>query len=158
MKNELLVEMLTNLKYKISFAESCTGGLLASKIVDVHNASTVFDLGLVTYANEMKAKFLNVNLSTINKFNVVSEEVAYEMIVGLKNISNADCGISITGLAGPQDYLNIKAGTVCFGFFIKEEIIVKTAYFLNKERNEVRELATEFAINEMLNLLTLKNK
>ncbi|MDE6583935.1 MAG: CinA family protein, partial [Anaeroplasmataceae bacterium] len=82
MKNKELVELLIDKNYKITCAESCTGGLLASNIVEVPAASQVFDMSFVTYANEAKVQCLGVQQETIDTYGVVSEEVAREMAVG----------------------------------------------------------------------------
>lgn len=95
-----LVSMLKHNNLTISFAESCTGGLMASRIINVSGASDVIKESFVTYSNEAKIKYLYVKKSTIDKCSVYSKEVAYEMAKGLSNIAKANISVSITGLAG----------------------------------------------------------
>ena len=97
-----LVRLLTKKKLKISFAESCTGGLLASNITSINGASKIFNLGLVTYSNQAKIKVLKVNKSIIKKYGAVSYECCYAMVNNLSKISKANINVSITGIAGPK--------------------------------------------------------
>jgi nicotinamide-nucleotide amidase len=97
-----LVKKLIKNKLKISFAESCTGGMLASSITSISGASKVFNLGLVTYSNQAKIKILRVNKSIIKKYGAVSTECCKSMVVNLAKISKAQINVSITGIAGPN--------------------------------------------------------
>ena len=96
-----LVRSLLANNMKIATAESCTGGMIASKITSVAGASECFDCGVVTYSNEQKHKLLGVSEETLTKYGAVSEEVALEMCKGVKVLANSDFGISVTGIAGP---------------------------------------------------------
>lgn len=98
---KVLVELLKQKKLKISTAESCTGGLIASRITDVSGASSVFDEGVVTYANEAKTKYLGVSEQTIEKYGAVSSQTAEEMVNGLLKNMNCDVAVAVTGIAGP---------------------------------------------------------
>lgn len=99
---ELVVgKMLKKLKLKIATAESCTGGLLASKLTDISGSSDYFHMGVVTYANWAKQHLLGVRQETLKKYGAVSKEVAAEMSTGILLLSGADIGVSITGIAGP---------------------------------------------------------
>lgn len=152
--NVKLVDKLIELGYKISTAESCTGGLLASKIVEVSNASKVFDMSFVTYSNESKVQLLGVNEETINKFGVVSEEVAKEMACGVRDKSKATVGVGISGIAGPTGETATKPiGMVCFGFNVNGSITSVTKYFGNIGRNNVREKSALFAMEYLINIL-----
>ena len=152
--NQKLIDMLINLGYKISFAESCTGGLLADSVVSVSDASKVFDEGFVTYSNEAKIKYLNVSKETILKYGVVSEEVAKEMVIGACKASNANVGVSTTGIAGPTgETKNKPIGMVCFGFKVNDLVVTKTKYFGSIGRNEVRKASVSYAIEEIYQLL-----
>lgn len=112
--NEELVQLLQKLHYHISCAESCTGGLLASSIVEVPAASSVFDMSFVTYANEAKTELVSVSPTTIEAYGVVSEEVAKEMAVGCATKAHAEVGVGISGIAGPTGATPKKpVGTVC---------------------------------------------
>ena len=148
MNNHELVNLLIDKDYKISCAESCTGGLLASSIVEVPAASQVFDMSFVTYANEAKVKLIDVNENTINSYGVVSEEVAKEMAIGCAKKANAQVGVGISGIAGPTGATATKPiGMVCFGFYINGKIYSQTKYFGQIGRNEVRRASVNFVID-----------
>lgn len=122
-----VVQYLKEKKMKIATAESCTGGLLSFKITSVSGSSEVFDVGVCTYAPEMKTKILGVSPETIEKYNVVSRETASEMAEGLLKLSDANINVSVTGVAGPSGGTEeIPVGTVCFGFAVKGSEIVYT--------------------------------
>ena len=111
-----LVEYCIQNGYKISTAESCTGGLIAAGIVDVPGASNVFEEGYVTYADRVKQKLLHVSVTTIQKYTVVSAQVAEEMALGTAQASGADISVTTTGYAGPEDGEDgTPAGTVYIG-------------------------------------------
>ena len=115
-----LLEKLTKKKLKISFAESCTGGMLASSITSISGASKVFDLGLITYSNQAKIKILKVNKNIIKNHGAVSAECCKAMVINLSKTSKANINVSITGIAGPKGgtknkpvglvYIGIKKG------------------------------------------------
>lgn len=154
MKNKELVNKLIEKNYHISFAESCTGGMLASSIVDIPDASKVLNESFVTYADEAKIKYLRVDGNIIKKYGVVSEEVANQMALGAANNSKSDCAISTTGIAGPTGGSAKKpVGMVCFGFYVNGKVITTTKIF-SGSRNEVRLLATSYAIEAMLELIS----
>ena len=98
---ESLVKILIKKKLKISFAESCTGGMLASLITSISGASKVFNLGIVAYSNKSKMGILKVNKDIIKKYGAVSAECCEAMVVNLAKISKANINVSITGIAGP---------------------------------------------------------
>ena len=101
-KSQKVVNLLKKKKLKVSFAESCTGGLLSSTITSVSGSSIIFDYGLVTYSNSSKINFLNISPSSLKKYGAVSEKISEEMINKLSNKFNTNIiYISITGLAGP---------------------------------------------------------
>ena len=152
---EQLVNQLIEKNWHISCAESCTGGLIASRIVNVANASKVFDASFVTYANEAKIKYLGVSPETIAAYGVVSEEVVFEMAAGLAKETGADVAIAVSGIAGPGGGTEKKpVGMVCFGFYINGSITTCICRFGNPGRNEVRALSTEYALQTMLELIS----
>ena len=151
-----LVELLKKNNYYISFAESITGGLCASSLINISGASDVLKESLITYSNEAKMKYLNVNKDTISKYNVVSKEVAEEMVKGLRNLTNSDVCVSLTGVAGPDDSDGKKAGCVCFGFYFKNKIITEEIFFKNEGRNIVRENAKNYALKRILEIISEK--
>lgn len=151
---EKLVNLLIEKKLHITTAESCTGGMVASRIVDVANASKVFNVAYVTYANEAKEKYLNVDSKTIEKYGVVSEEVTKQMALGALKEANADISIVTSGIAGPTGGTEYKpVGMVCFGVGIKDNVYTSTKYFGNIGRNKVRSMATEYIIDFAINII-----
>ena len=103
MLEQKIVDLLKAKNMKVSFAESCTGGLLAATLINASGASKVLDESYVTYSENAKQKILGVKKSTIDKFTVYSKEVALEMAEGLKNVTNADFCVSVTGIAESND-------------------------------------------------------
>ena len=121
-----IVKLLTKNKLSISFAESCTGGLLASKITSISGSSKVFNMGLVTYSNNAKIKLLKVPKKTITKHGAVSYETCQSMVKNLSKISKSNISISITGVAGPNGGTKEKpVGLVFIGVKKGGKIIVK---------------------------------
>lgn len=154
---EQLVERLIEKNWHISCAESCTGGLIASRIVNVANASRVLDVSFVTYANEAKVRYLHVSPATIHEYGVVSEEVVNEMARGVAGEAGSEAGIAVSGIAGPGGGTDTKpVGMVCFGFYLNGNVSTRTCQFGNAGRNEVRRLSTDYALQTMLELLSEK--
>ena len=154
MLEDRLVELLIKNNLHISFYESCTGGMLAARIINVSNASKVLNESLVTYSNEAKMKYLKVNPLTIEKYDVVSEEVAKEMVVGGKLLTKSEVNISTTGVAGPTGGTDlIPVGTVCFGILINDKLKTFKKNFNDIGRNKVREEATNFILEKAIKLL-----
>lgn len=98
----IVYKLLKNKNMTISIAESCTGGMISSRLTNVSGVSAVFMNSIVTYSNQAKMKFLNVKEETLLKHGAVSAETAQEMALGIKQVSNTDVGISVTGVAGPD--------------------------------------------------------
>ncbi len=148
------VQLLIQKGCRISMAESCTGGMLASSIVSVADASKVFDASFVTYANEAKMKYLGVSAESIEKYGVVSEAVAGEMAKGCAEENGAEVGVGISGIAGPSGGSEQKpVGTVAFGFYYNEIVTTRLMHFPDTGRQGVREAATLFALQQIINLL-----
>ncbi|XQW86035.1 CinA family nicotinamide mononucleotide deamidase-related protein [Thalassotalea piscium] len=99
---EHVLSLLANNNLKITTAESCTGGLIASQLTSIANASASFEAGFVTYSNQMKNKLINVNIETLERYGAVSKEVVEEMARGALKVSNADIAIAVSGIAGPS--------------------------------------------------------
>lgn len=151
---EELVDLLIEKNYHISFAESCTGGLCAATLVNVANASKVFDMSFVTYANEAKTNLLGVSEETIKKHGVVSEEVAREMAQGVAKKAKSEIGVGVSGIAGPSGGTAEKpVGMVCFGFCINGKTITATKQFGEIGRNEVRNSSVRFVYQTLINLI-----
>ncbi len=157
MELDNLVQLIKNKKYKITFAESLTGGLLASSIVNISGASSIFDAGFVTYSNFMKEKILKVKKKTIEKYGVVSENVAIEMAKGAKKITNANIVISTSGNAGPDVLENKPVGMVCFCIILNDKIFSFTEEFGDVGRNNVRNKCVSFAFNKLFSILSDDN-
>ena len=143
---EELVEILTKKQYKITTAESCTGGLVAATIVNVSGASEVFQAGFVTYANEAKEKELGVKSETIQTYGAVSEKTAKEMAIGCAAHAKAQVGISTTGIAGPGGGTAEKpVGLVYIGCAVRSNVYVEKNVF-SGDRQQVRRQAADRAI------------
>ena len=137
MKN--LVKILTKKKLKIAFAESCTGGMLASEITSISGASKVFGLGLVTYSNQAKITVLKVNKSIIQKYGAVSPQCCEAMVKNLSKISKAQINVSITGIAGPNGGTKKKpVGLVYIGVKKNNKIFITKNLFKEKSRKAIQ--------------------
>ncbi len=99
---ETVVKLLKEKKLTVAFAESCTGGLCAKRITDIPGASSVFHCGVISYSDEIKNKVLGVSAESLRKYGAVSAVVAAEMALGVKKLSGATFGVSVTGMAGPE--------------------------------------------------------
>ncbi|MGL4731069.1 MAG: competence/damage-inducible protein A [Clostridium sp.] len=144
---DVIGKILTENNMTISTAESCTGGLVASKLINYPGISSVFLEGAVTYSNEAKVRTLGVSKETLNKFGAVSEETAKEMAMGIAKRCNAKIGISTTGIAGPGGGSEEKpVGLVYVGLYIDGEILVKKLNLLGT-RQEIRNKATKYALD-----------
>ncbi len=146
-----LIRLLTKKKIKISFAESCTGGLLASTITSISGASKVFNLGLVTYSNQAKIKILKVKKDIIKKYGAVSHECCYAMVDNLSKISKANINISITGIAGPSGGTKQKpVGLVYIGIKKGNKIQINKCLFKSKKRSSIQKATVKKALNLLL--------
>ncbi|MCI8957087.1 MAG: CinA family protein [Eubacterium sp.] len=153
-RQETLVKILIEKGFTISFAESCTGGKMAGTVVDVADASKVLNASFVTYSNEAKMKYLNVQSDTLEKFGAVSEQTAKEMAEGVAKANQADIGVGITGIAGPGGGTDEKpVGTVCFGYCIQGRTLTETVHFGDLGRNVVREKSVCHVLDTLINKL-----
>ena len=149
-----LVKKLIKKKLKISFAESCTGGLLASSITAISGASKVFNIGLVTYSNQSKIRFLKVNKNIIKKYGAVSAECCASMVRNLSKMSNAQINVSITGIAGPKGGTKYKpVGLVYIGIKKGNKIEVNKFLFKSKKRSSIQKAAVKSTINLILRVI-----
>ena len=150
---KLLIRILTKKKLKISFAESCTGGLLASTITSINGASKVFNLGLVTYSNQAKIKVLKVNKNIIKRYGAVSHECCTAMVKNLSKISKANINVSITGIAGPKGGTKKKpVGLVYIGVKKGNKVYINRYLFKNKKRSSIQKATVKKAINSILRI------
>tara|TARA_B110000261_G_C12836505_1_gene258492 strand:+ start:68 stop:538 length:471 start_codon:yes stop_codon:yes gene_type:complete len=149
-----LVKELIQKKLKISFAESCTGGMLSSLITSISGSSKVFNLGLITYSNKAKIDILKVPEKIISKYGSVSYECCLSMVKNLSKISKANISVSITGVAGPDGGTKLKpVGLVYIGIKKGNKIIVQQNLFRNKNRILIQKATT---LKVLKTVLTLK--
>ena len=142
-----IVKKLIQKKIKISFAESCTGGMLSSTITSVSGSSKVFNLGLVTYSNKSKITFLNIPKKIISKYGAVSKECCLSMVRNLSKLSKANISVSITGIAGPNGGTKLKpVGLVYIGIKKGNKIIVKENFFKNTSRISIQKTTVNTAL------------
>ena len=146
-----LVKLLTKKKFKISFAESCTGGLLSSSITSISGSSKVFNLGLVTYSNHSKINTLKVPKKKIKKYGAVSYETCLSMVKNLNKISKTNISVSITGVAGPNGGTKQKpVGLVFIGIKKDNKTLIKKHLFKNKKRVSIQKSTVNNALNLIL--------
>ena len=144
---EKLVKLLKKKNLTVTTAESCTGGMVAAKIINVPGASDVFDQGYITYSNKSKRKILDVSKATLKKYGAVSEQTAREMALGGVLAADADACVAVTGLAGPDGGTEEKpVGLVYVSCCMKDEVIVEECHF-NGTRQEIREHAAVTALD-----------
>ena len=148
-----VVKLLRRKKLKISFAESCTGGLLASSITSISGSSKIFNLSLITYSNQSKIDILKVPKQIITKHGAVSYETCISMVKNLSKISKSNISISVTGIAGPKGgTIKKPVGLVYIGIKKGNKTLVKRYLFKNKKRNLVQRATVIKALNLVLSI------
>mgnify|MGYP001311165232 FL=1 len=149
-----LIKKLNKKKLKISFAESCTGGLLANTITSISGASKVFNMGFITYSNQAKIKILKISKNIIIKYGAVSPECCKAMVVNLSKISKANINVSITGIAGPNGGTKKKpVGLVYIGIKKGNKIIIIKNLFKSKKRKSIQKSTVKMAIKAINSLI-----
>ena len=149
--SQKVVKSLSKKRLKISFAESCTGGLLSSSITSISGSSKVFTLGLVTYSNKSKINILKVPKKIIMKHGAVSYETCLSMVKNLYKISRTNISISITGVAGPNGGTKQKpVGLVFIGVKKGNKTLVKKFVFKNRTRNSIQRSTVYRVLNLIL--------
>ena len=152
--SQKIVRLLTKKKLKISFVESCTGGLLSSSMTSISGSSKVFTIGLVTYSNQSKISILKVPKNIIRKHGAVSYETCLAMVKNLSKISKTNISVSITGIAGPKGGTKKKpVGMVFIGIKKYNKTLVKKHLFKNKKRTSIQKAAVIKALNLILSFL-----
>ena len=142
-----LVKLLHKKKLKVSFAESCTGGLLSSSITSISGSSKVFTLGLVTYSNQSKINILKIPKKIIVKHGAVSYQTCLSMVKNLNKISKTNISVSITGIAGPKGGTKHKpVGLVYIGIKKGNKTLVKKYLFKNRKRNSIQRTTVNKAL------------
>ena len=149
--SQRLVKLLSKKKLKVSFAESCTGGLLSSTITSISGSSKVFTLGLVTYSNQSKINILKIPKKIIMKHGAVSYETCLSMVKNLNKISKTNISLSITGVAGPKGGTKQKpVGLVFIGIKKGNKTLIKKHLFKNKKRVSIQKSTVNKALNLIL--------
>jgi nicotinamide-nucleotide amidase len=144
-----LLQLLEGNASTIAVAESCTGGLISKRITDIPGSSVAFLGGLVAYSNDAKMNLLNISRNALRKYGAVSEEIAREMAVGVRERFNATIGISTTGIAGPGGGTEKKpVGTVCFGIATPDGVDSFTES-ITMDRERVRFYASQYILNKV---------
>jgi len=141
----------------IATAESCTGGMVAAAITDIAGSSAIFDRGFVTYTNGAKIDMLGVKQATLDEFGAVSEQVAQEMATGAINNANATIAVAITGIAGPGGSDHKPEGRVCFGLCHQGKTTSQTVEFGALGRAQVRHAARNYALDLLLDAVTVSH-
>lgn len=154
-----VVELLKKHSLKLATAESCTSGIISSKITDVNGASEVFDFGISAYSNEIKVNALNVNQKLIDTYGAVSSQTAAQMAIGAMRISGADIGLSVTGVAGPQMSEGKPVGLVYVGMCDKYGLWVLKLELFDESlgREEIRERTAILALDFVRRYLEFTN-
>ena len=152
---EEIGKILTERKWTISTTESCTGGLLSSKLTDISGSSAYITLNLVTYANEAKSKMLGVSNKTLEEFGAVSEECAYEMAKGLQELTKSEICVSTTGIAGPtggtkEKPVGLMYSAICTS---QRHKLYKVQVDSNLSRVEIKDQFTEQVLKKIYEFL-----
>jgi PncC family amidohydrolase len=153
---EKIGDLLVKKGMKIAVAESCTGGLIAKRITDIAGASAYFVVGLATYSNAAKERFLAVPHEILAAKGAVSEEVAKAMAEGVRRAADADIGVSVTGIAGPGGGTPEKpVGTVYIGISLKDRVVAGRLFF-HGDRKAIREATSDAALQWAIDCLEEK--
>ncbi len=152
--SQKIVKLLIKKKIKISFAESCTGGMLSSAITSVSGSSKVFKLGLVTYSNDSKIKVLKISKKIIRNYGAVSEQVCKAMTKTVSKIAKTNISLSTTGIAGPSGGSRKKpVGLVYVGIKKGNKISIKKYLFKNKGRSYIQNATVNKCLELILSTL-----
>ena len=150
-KTKAVIKLLKKKKLRISFAESCTGGLLSSSIASISGSSNVFDMGLVTYSNKAKNKILKISNQIIKKYGSVSEQCCLAMVDNLSKLSKSQICVSITGIAGPNGGTKQKPiGLVFIGIKKNKKIKINKYKFKYKKRTSIQNISVQKALSLIL--------
>ena len=153
--NKLHKKLIKN-KITISVAESCTGGLLSSKLTTLSGSSKYFKMGLITYSNNAKINILNVNKKVIDKYGAVSQECCRAMVENLSKLSKSKINVSITGVAGPRGGTKYKPiGLVFIGIKAGNKIFIIKNLFGKKNRSIIQSNTVKKCINLLIKIIKL---
>ena len=146
-----VVKKLIDKKLKISFAESCTGGLLSSTLTSVSGSSKIFNLGIVAYSNQSKIKLLKISRKLIRKYGAVSEQVCFSMVKNVSKIGKTNMSVSITGIAGPSGGNKKRpVGLVYIGLKKGNKIKIKKYLFKNRNRSYIQKSSVHKSLRLIL--------
>ena len=152
--SQKIVRLLLKKRLKVSFVESCTGGLLSNTLTSISGSSKVFTIGFVTYSNQSKISALKVPKRTIRKHGAVSYETCLSMVKNLNKISKTNISVSITGIAGPRGGTKKKpVGLVYIGIKKSNKTLIRKYLFKNKKRNSIQRKAVINALNLILSFI-----
>ena len=152
--SQKIVNLLRKKRLKISFVESCTGGLLSSTITQISGSSKVFTIGLVTYSNQSKINTLKVSKNIIRKYGSVSYETCFAMVKNLSKISKTNISVSITGIAGPKGGTKKKpVGLIFIGIKKSNKTLIRKYLFKNKKRSSIQRASVNKALNLILSFI-----
>ncbi len=150
-----VVNMLKEKHLKLATAESCTGGYIGKRITDIPGSSDVFECGIISYSNEIKANVLGVSRDDLQKYGAVSEQVAKQMAIGALKVSGADIAVSVTGIAGPgSDGTDKPVGLSYIGIAAKDFVYAKKLV-TGKKNDGCREYNRYVSASNALNLVRL---
>ena len=153
-KSKKILKILRRKRLKISFAESCTGGMLSSAITSISGSSKVFTLGIITYSNQSKIKVLKVPKNILKIHGAVSMKCCLSMVNNLSKISKSNINVSITGIAGPKGGTRQKpVGLVYLGIKKDKKIIIKRYLFANKGRSYIQKATVRKSLDLILSFL-----
>jgi nicotinamide-nucleotide amidase len=151
-----LAKTLLANRWRLSTAESCTGGLVSASITALAGSSEWFERGYVTYSNQAKSEDIDVSQNLIEEYGAVSDQVARAMALGAKQNSGADIALSITGIAGPTGGSPEKpVGTVCFAWVLANDQMISETKHFEGDRQQIRQQACDFSLRKLLNLLRI---
>ena len=149
-----IVKLLRKKRLKISFAESCTGGLLSSTITSISGSSKVFDIGFITYSNESKINTLKIPKKIITTYGAVSYETCLFMVKNVNKITKTNISVSITGIAGPNGGSKSKpVGLIFIGIKKGNKTLVRKYLFKNKKRTSIQKLIVVKSLNLILSFI-----
>ena len=150
---ENIIKELTSKEETITFAESCTGGRIATAFTAISGASNVLNGSCVTYSNEIKHQWLGVENEILEQYGAVSKECVSQMLDGIINMADADHAIAVSGIAGPTGGTALKpVGTVYIGIQTPQKKEIHHCLFKG-DREEVQEQSVAFAIEKLHELL-----
>lgn len=151
--SQQLGRALLDRKASVTTAESCTGGGIGQAITHVPGSSAWFEAGFITYSNRIKSQVLGVPTELFELYGAVSEPVVLAMVKGALDLSHADFGVAVSGIAGPGGGTAGKpVGTVCFAWGAGQSLNAKTCHF-EGDRAAVREQSVEFALRKLIGLV-----